>query len=119
MRMTAQPGELLRDARLRRGLSQADLARRTGTTQTYVSRVERGVLSPTMRSLARLLAAIGERLELTTAPLPHGNVSERELRADLRELTASERLAQGMELSRFATELASAAESRRAEGGRR
>jgi predicted transcriptional regulator len=35
-------GQLLREARLEQGFAQAQLARRAGTTQTYVSRLERG-----------------------------------------------------------------------------
>jgi transcriptional regulator with XRE-family HTH domain len=111
---------LLREARLERGLDQAELARRAGTTQTYVSRIERGVVSPSLKTLGRLLHAMGLRLRLGTEPLPHGNVPARDLRADLRELTPRERVEQAMELSTFLTELAeSAGEHARAGRGTR
>ncbi len=61
----------LRDARRRHGLDQRALARRAGTSQTQISRIERGVVSPTVASLARLLGALGEQLELAYAPTPH------------------------------------------------
>jgi transcriptional regulator with XRE-family HTH domain len=113
-------GRLLREARLERGLDQADLARRAGTTQAYVSRIERGVVSPSLETLGRLLHAMGLRLRLGTEPLPHGNVRISDLRADLRELTAAERLEQAIELSTFVTGVAeSAAEQERARRGPR
>ena len=113
-------GQLLRDARVERGLDQAELARRAGTTQAYVSRIERGVVSPSLETLGRLLHAMGLRLRLDTEPLPHGNTQISDLRADLRELTPQERVEQAMELSTFATDLAeSAAEQHQAHRGSR
>ena len=104
--------ELLRQARRERGLDQAALARRAGTTQTYVSRIERGAVSPSLRTLERLLHAMGRRLVVGTEPLPTGNASRSQLRADLRDLSVAQRVEQAMELSTFLTGLA--AEARRA-----
>jgi transcriptional regulator with XRE-family HTH domain len=56
--------QLLRHARRRRGLTQAELARRAGTSQPVVSAYERGHRDPSTATLRRLLAAAGERLEL-------------------------------------------------------
>lgn len=105
-------GTLLRDARRRRGLDQADLARRAGTTQTYISRVERGEVSPSARTMQRLMHAMGLELVLGTRPLSPGNVSLEDLRADA-TLTAAERVRQAMEISDF---LAGVAESARRGG---
>jgi transcriptional regulator with XRE-family HTH domain len=117
---TVNAGQLLREARVERGLDQADLARRAGTTQAYVSRIERGVVSPSLETLGRLLHAMGLRLRLGTEPLPHGNVHVSDLRADLRELTPEERVEQAIELSTFVTDLAeSAAEQQQARRGSR
>jgi transcriptional regulator with XRE-family HTH domain len=109
-------GALLRDTRLERGLDQAELARRAGTTQPYVSRVERGAISPSPRTLERLFHAMGRRLALTTEPLPTGNVSPRELRADFSGLTAAERVEQAMELSEFLTDVAADARTEASRG---
>jgi len=49
--------ELLREARTRAGLSQRQLAKRAGTAQSVVARIERGQTSPTWDTLERLLAA--------------------------------------------------------------
>jgi transcriptional regulator with XRE-family HTH domain len=108
-------GELLRETRLARGLGQAELARRAGTTQNYISRIERGTVSPSLKTLQRLVHAMGQRMTLTTEPLPPGNVSAGELRADLNELTAAERVEQAMQLSEFLVEVADAAARRQAE----
>jgi hypothetical protein len=51
------------------------------------------VISPLVSTLARLLVAMGERLELHAVPGPRDNRSDTELRADYEQLTASERLA--------------------------
>lgn len=102
------PGDLVRRTRRTRALGQADLARRAGTTQNYVSRIERGAVSPSTATLARLMHAMGQRLVLGSEPLPIGNVSRAELRASLDTLSASGRLEEAMELSEFATGLAEA-----------
>jgi transcriptional regulator with XRE-family HTH domain len=60
---------LLRDARTRHGISQRRLALRAGTSQDAISRIERGVESPTFERLANLLMVLGERLELDSVPL--------------------------------------------------
>jgi transcriptional regulator with XRE-family HTH domain len=103
-----RPGEIIRDARLRHQLSQAVLAHRARTSQRQVSRIECGEVSPSVDTLARLLAAMGERLELHAVPGPRDNRSDAELRHDLLELTAAERVAQTASLSRTLTAIAAA-----------
>lgn len=65
-----EPGELLREARRRKGLSQAELATRAGTSQPVISAYEHGRRDPTTRTLRRLVAAAGGRLELRLASEP-------------------------------------------------
>ena len=50
-------GALLRQARTRAGLSQRALARRAGTAQSVIARIEQGITSPTWDTLERLLEA--------------------------------------------------------------
>lgn len=53
------------EMRIRRGLTQADVADRIGTTQSAISRLEdRRTGSPTLRTLERYADAVGCRLEL-------------------------------------------------------
>jgi predicted nucleotidyltransferase/DNA-binding XRE family transcriptional regulator len=55
---------LIRDARRAAGLSQAELARRAGTSQPAIARYESGDTSPSVVTLDRLLRAAGRRLVL-------------------------------------------------------
>lgn len=100
---------MLREARLSRGIEQATLARRAGTTQTYISRVERGAVSPSAKTLTRLFGAMGLRASLKLEPLEHGNVSAERLHEDWRELSAAQRVEEAMELSEFLTGVAASA----------
>jgi transcriptional regulator with XRE-family HTH domain len=114
-RLSLRPGGLLREARLRHGLDQAELARRVGTAQPAISRLERNAVSPTVETLNRLLESMGETLSLRSldlsAPVPGGgNQSLGELRADFRDLTPAQRLSQAAQLSEIATDLAAQAE---------
>jgi transcriptional regulator with XRE-family HTH domain len=56
------PGELLREARRRHGVSQKRLAIRAGTTQSAISRIEKDRVSPTFETLGELLFLLGEDL---------------------------------------------------------
>ena len=98
--------EIVRSARQRHGVSQRALARRSRTSQTHISRIERGEVSPSVDTLERLLQALGERLELSTAPGPRGNALLAELRADYDRLTPGERVVQAAELSHALTTIA-------------
>jgi len=56
------------DARNRAGLTQQGLARRMGTTQPVVARLESGRTRPSMRTLERLAKATGSRLRISFEP---------------------------------------------------
>lgn len=62
--VSSDPGELLRQVRRRKKISQTELADLAGTTQSAISRLEKGQRSPTVRQLAKLLAAMDEDLDL-------------------------------------------------------
>lgn len=66
------PGELLRDARRRHGVSQKRLAIRAGTTQSAISRIERDGVSPSVETLRELLRLLGEDLVVETRPREWG-----------------------------------------------
>ena len=55
-------------ARNRAGLTQEELARRMGTTQPVVARLESGRTRPSMRTLERLADATGSRLLIRFEP---------------------------------------------------
>jgi predicted nucleotidyltransferase/DNA-binding XRE family transcriptional regulator len=58
-------GSLLRDARTRAGLTQAELAERAGTTQSVISAYEHDRRRPALNTLADLVFAAGLELEVT------------------------------------------------------
>jgi predicted nucleotidyltransferase/DNA-binding XRE family transcriptional regulator len=57
-------GALLREARYRAGLTQAELARRAGVTQSVISAYESGRRQPALSTLAVLIEATGLELSL-------------------------------------------------------
>ena len=56
------------EARMRAGLSQAQLARRMNTSQSYIARIESGQVKPSTAALDRLAKATGLRLKITFEP---------------------------------------------------
>jgi ribosome-binding protein aMBF1 (putative translation factor) len=61
------------DLRSRAGLTQEALARKMGTTQPVVARLEGGRARPSIRTLDRLAKATGSRLIVTFAPIPRAS----------------------------------------------
>ena len=51
-------------------MSQRRLALRAGTTQAAVSRIERGIVSPTFVTVRELMVAMGEEAVLSARRLP-------------------------------------------------
>ena len=49
---------VLREARTEKGFSQEELADHAGLHRTYISQIERGVKSPSLRSLAQITDAL-------------------------------------------------------------
>ena len=88
------PGQLLKEARRRHGVSQSRLARRAGTTQSVISRIERDGVSPTVETLSELLHLLGEDLILDTEARDWG-IDRTQVRERLRS-TAEERVNQGL-----------------------
>lgn len=84
-------GTVIRALRRERGLSQAEVARAAGTSQPAIARLEAGRSSPSIATIERILAAMGLRLELTTAEVDTG--VDRTLIAQMLRLTPVERLA--------------------------
>jgi transcriptional regulator with XRE-family HTH domain len=50
--------DVLRELRQEKGFSQEELAERAGLHRTYISQIERGVKSPTLRSLELISTAL-------------------------------------------------------------
>jgi transcriptional regulator with XRE-family HTH domain len=100
--MLTDTGTLVRQARIRAGLTQRELARRADTAQSVVARIELGQTSPTWETLTRLVGAAGFDLEtgLTVRP-----VTDSHMLADVPRilgLTPEERLDEVTNAARFA-----------------
>ncbi len=65
---------VLLSARERAGLSQGELARRAGTSQSAIARLERGHVSPSFATVQRLVGAAGFDLHVSLASRPAGDV---------------------------------------------
>jgi len=63
--LAARVGELVREARESAGLSQRELARRAGTTQAVISRIEMGSVGATLTTLQRIATSLGVDLEVS------------------------------------------------------
>jgi transcriptional regulator with XRE-family HTH domain len=100
--MTA--GELVARLRTAHGLSQRALAVRARTSQAWISRVERGDVSPSVESLQRLLRVMGEELVLDTSRMCHDDTDPRH-RAATAAMDVAERLERGLGAASFAAEL--------------
>ena len=57
-------GQILQDARKEAKMTQAELAERTQTTKSYISKVEHGLIIPSVGMFYRLVAAMGMRVEV-------------------------------------------------------
>lgn len=97
--MNFEPGRLLREARQRHGLSQERLARRAGTTQSAISRIEKERVSPTVQTLAELLHMLGEDLVLGAQKRDTG--IDLTLNQSNLELTPDQRVQRGMAFADF------------------
>jgi transcriptional regulator with XRE-family HTH domain len=84
------PSFMLKAARLRAGLTQAELARRLGVSQAAVAKLESPRANPTVDTLDRALRATGHRLRLDAEGHSPG-VDESLIRRHL-ELSPAERI---------------------------
>lgn len=91
--------ELLREIRRRHGLTQRQLADRARTSQAAISRIERGLVSPSVDTLATLLDLMGERLVLAGEPIDYGH--DRTLLRQNLERSPDERLDHGVSFANF------------------
>lgn len=52
-------------ARIEAGITQAELAKRVGTSQANISKLEHGTLNPSFDMARRVAAGLGKRLNVT------------------------------------------------------
>lgn len=89
--LPALPGRLLKQARADAGLTQAELARRLGTSQSVVARLESGRANPRFDTLKRAISATGHALEVDLAPSGYPPIDESLIASGL-QLSPADRL---------------------------
>lgn len=82
-------GQLIREARLRAGLTQTELAERTGRERSVIARWEQGAVSPSVDNLLAIVEACGYDLPLMLIPR---DTSQHETLDEMRMLSPERRL---------------------------
>ena len=57
-------GQILLEARKEAKVTQSELAKRINTTKSYISRVENGVITPSVAMFYRIIGALGLKIEI-------------------------------------------------------
>ncbi len=100
-------GELIKSMRLRSGVSQRSLARRAGTTQASISRIEAGLEEPSYERFRAITQSLGYEPEVHIRPIAAHRAEPRRLYEE-RLRTPDERVAEGIAGARLARKLADA-----------
>ena len=95
--MTTIGGDLIREARRRAGLTQAELAAAAGTSQSGIARWESGRTAISLDDVIRLVRLCGFDLEVMLMPRDDSDMAQA---TRLAELTGQERLDRHARLSR-------------------
>jgi transcriptional regulator with XRE-family HTH domain len=66
--------DLIREARLRAGLTQYELAERTNRDRSVIARWEQGAVAPSLETLLELVRACGFNLPLELVPHDEANL---------------------------------------------
>ena len=57
-------GQILKEARKQSNVTQEELAKRTSTTKSYISKIENGLITPSVGAFYRIINALGMRVEV-------------------------------------------------------
>lgn len=98
-RLDGNLGDLIREARRRAGLSQTALAGAIGTTQSAVSRWERGHETPRADTLVDILRACGFEADVVARPRDTG-IDRAQIRNSL-NMSVEKRLQSSVNVSRM------------------
>ena len=59
-------GVMLKEARLKKGMTQAELAKKTGTTKSYISKIENNIKEARLSTLQKIVRlGLGGHLEIS------------------------------------------------------
>src|SRR5256885_8765405 len=91
------------EARKGAGIAQAELAKRVGTTQSAIARLERGTTTPTLERISQLVRACGFDLTVGMAPTDEDH-DWHMVQQNLR-LSPTQRAEQAVKAARFMADL--------------
>ncbi len=57
-------GQIIHDERKKEHISQSDLANRIGADKSYISKIENGLIDPSITTFYRIISALGLRMEI-------------------------------------------------------
>ena len=57
-------GQVIREARREERITQAELGKKIGANKSYISRIENGLIDPTISTLYGIISALGLRIEI-------------------------------------------------------
>ena len=57
-------GQVIREARKEEKMSQSELGKRIGANKSYISRIENGLIDPTISTVYSIINALGLRIEI-------------------------------------------------------
>lgn len=60
-KLTNQIGKALHASRIKQGTTQAEVAKRAGTTVNHYAKIERGEVTPSLKMLEKIVKALGVR----------------------------------------------------------
>jgi transcriptional regulator with XRE-family HTH domain len=98
--------DLIREARLRAGLTQAELGKRVGRPQSSIARWERGAVTPSFETLRELIRSCGFELMFRLANYDNSYVLDVEQYLDL---SPAERLDYAVQREDFYSQIRGAA----------
>ncbi|MFZ4726785.1 MAG: helix-turn-helix domain-containing protein [Paludibacter sp.] len=58
-------GQVIQDARKEEKVTQSELAQRIGSNKSYISRIEKGLIEPSVGTFYRIMNALGLHVEIT------------------------------------------------------
>lgn len=95
-------GDLIREARLRAGLTQAELGERIGKPQSVIARWERGDVTPSLETLRPVIRGCGLELSFHLSRLDESSMTVID---EHLKMTPAQRLADLLERVRFYDQL--------------
>jgi len=57
-------GQIIHDVRKDEKMTQAELAKRIGTEKSYISKIENGIIEPSIGTFYRIINALGLRMDI-------------------------------------------------------